>query len=264
MVVATEELDAKQDRFARMLLGSRVVATRRLELGHARVHLGERHTVVARYRFEKSESPLEVGECVAATHVDALGEIEHDVADLVWSSAALFDRAQAAAEQELRLDVIAGPVKGHRERLDSLVQLDRRRRVVLLDQRIRFAQRLDCFVVMTENSADTTKPSRPSTRLRSSRSVLARRSVQWCSVIIASRDLGPGGARQGALRRARSQSSGSRGDVDARVLHFECLLELVDEEFLGVTMFTPPFVLRFKPPLGLSEQDDVHDAPGTA
>ena len=46
--------------------------------------------------------------------------------------------------------------------------------------------------------------------------------------------------------------------------HFQSLLELVDKEILGVAMIAPPFVLRFKPPLGLSEQDDLHDVPGTA
>jgi len=38
-------------------------------------------------------------------------------------------------------------------------------------------------------------------------------------------------------------------DLGRRAQQFERLLELVDEQFLGVTMFSPPFVLRFKPPL---------------
>ena len=53
-------------------------------------------------------------------------------------------------------------------------------------------------------------------------------------------------------------------DLGRRSQQVECPLELVDEEFLGVTMFAPPFVLHFKPPLSLSEQDDLHDPPCTA
>ena len=76
----------------------------------------------------------------------------------------------------------------------------------------------------------------------------------------------------GSNRRGSESSSGSicrahhgRSDrPQASRSAIRCLLELVDEELLGVTMFAPPFVLRFKPALSLSEQVGLHDAPCTA
>jgi len=44
----------------------------------------------------------------------------------------------------------------------------------------------------------------------------------------------------------------------------ESLRELFDEELLVIAVLSPPLILCFEPPLGLIEQDDLHDERDTA
>jgi len=58
-------------------------------------------------------------------------------------------------------------------------------------------------------------------------------------------DVATGPPHEHALDQLASRITVDLANLGRRAQHFECLLELVDEEFLGVTMFAPPFVLRF-------------------
>lgn len=67
-----------------------------------------------------------------------------------------------------------------------------------------------------------------------------------------------------ALDQLASRQSIRLPAIRVRADPFERLLELVEEEILGVAILAPPLVLGLESPLGLSEQDDFHDALGTA
>lgn len=65
---------------------------------------------------------------------------------------------------------------------------------------------------------------------------------------------------QHALDQFASRPTVGTTNLGRRAQQRERLLEFIDEKLLGVTMFTPPVVLRFELSLGFSENDDLHVA----
>jgi hypothetical protein len=68
---------------------------------------------------------------------------------------------------------------------------------------------------------------------------------------------------QEALNQLASNAAIALADARCRGQTSLAFLELGYEELLGITGLAPPAILSFGPMLGLIEQDDLHDGPGT-